>query len=219
MTELSQYVPEFVSDSDREAFVKGQYGERIGWGRSPAVIVVDITNQFTQDEYALGSSATTESLLDANERLLNAARQAELPIFYTRGPSDEEIAHVAMELRKGGEAYEVGDANEICEDLEPRDDEIVIEKTKPSAFFDTHLAGMLTHHDIDTAIVTGVSTSGCVRATVVDASSHNFRTIVPAECVADRATTSHEMALFEMQMKYADILPTDEVVGEVRTLS
>ncbi len=78
---------------------------------------------------------------------------------------------------------------------------------------------MLTHHDIDTAIVTGVSTSGCVRATVVDASSHNFRTIVPAECVADRATASHEMALFEMQMKYADILPTDEVVGEVRTLS
>jgi len=91
----------------------------------------------------------------------------------------------------------------------------VITKTKPSAFFGTPLASILTYLGIDTIVLGGMVTSGCVRATVIDAFSHNYRVIVPLECVADRSPTSHEVNLFDIDMKYADVLPLAEVLAHL----
>ncbi len=89
----------------------------------------------------------------------------------------------------------------------------MVTKSKPSAFFGTPLASMLTYLGVDTLVVTGMVTSGCVRATVVDAFSHNYRVVVPIECVADRSATSHQVNLFDMDMKYADVLPLADVLA------
>jgi len=94
---------------------------------------------------------------------------------------------------------------------------VVIEKPKPSAFFDTHFGNILRDLDVDTLVVAGVSTSGGVRATVLDAISSNFRVVVPQECVADRATVPHEVALFDMDMKFADVTPVEEVIETIES--
>ncbi len=96
--------------------------------------------------------------------------------------------------------------------------EPVIAKTWPSAFFGTNLASYLIYHRVDTLVVTGMVTSGCVRGTAIDAFSHNYRVIVPQECVADRGQTSHKVALFEIHMKYGDVLPAEAVISELEAV-
>ena len=103
-------------------------------------------------------------------------------------------------------------AYEIWPELAPLPDEHVFEKTYPSAFFGTTLASQLVYHSIDTLVVTGTVTSGCVRGTCLDAFNFNYRVVVPEECVCDRGEVSHKVALFEIQMKYGDVVPIDEVL-------
>jgi maleamate amidohydrolase len=110
-------------------------------------------------------------------------------------------------------------ATAIVDELAPRPGERVIEKHYPSGFFATDLAGWLAHRQIDTVIVTGCTTSGCVRATVLDAMGHGFRPMVPRECVGDRAEGPHEANLFDMDQKYADVMPVKDVVKELEKLS
>ena len=97
----------------------------------------------------------------------------------------------------------------------PRQGELVIRKTQPSAFFNTGLAAWLAWRQVDTLVVAGCTTSGCVRATVVDAVSHNLRTIVPVDCVGDRAIAPHRASLFDMDQKYADVLDSGVLRGMV----
>jgi nicotinamidase-related amidase len=108
------------------------------------------------------------------------------------------------------------EAHEIPEIIEPEPGDVIITKSKPSAFFGTALAAVLNYHGVDTTIVTGMVTSGCVRATAVDAFSYNYRVIVPIECVADRSETSHQINLFDLDTKYADVTPLDEVLAHLR---
>ena len=111
------------------------------------------------------------------------------------------------------------EAHEIAPILKPQPGEVEIVKGKPSGFFGTSLASMLAYHSVDTVMVTGMVTSGCVRATVVDAFSYNYRVIVPIECSADRGDISHQINLFDMDMKYADVIPLDEVLDHLATLA
>jgi len=109
--------------------------------------------------------------------------------------------------------------NAIADPIAPIKDETVIEKPAPSSFFDTHLSHLFHDLGIDTVIVTGMTTSGCVRATVVDGKSSNFSMIVPIECVADRSISSHEMSLFDMDMKYADVEPLEDVIEKLSKMN
>jgi nicotinamidase-related amidase len=109
--------------------------------------------------------------------------------------------------------------NDLVDELGRRDDELVFEKTAASGFFGTDLVKTLIYHRVDTLIVTGAATSGCVRATVVDAGAYNYFVIIPQECVSDRSTVSHQMSLFEMDQKYADVLEVEEVLAYLRGLS
>lgn len=219
------YVPDVVPDEDLEYF--GKSPDRVDslrreWGDNPALLVVDMTNAFVSDEYALGRSDTGQPAIEANEKLIAAARSVDAPVIYTRGNDADQFPPEYQGTTKSSsdrdeefaEMWETG--NRIHEDLTPEPEDVVIQKPRASAFFDTHLANLLHHYAIDTLIVTGMTTSGCVRASVVDAHSSNFQVVVPIEAAADRSVISHEVSLFDMDMKYADVLPVDDVLEELR---
>jgi nicotinamidase-related amidase len=201
------------SEEDIEFFNKGHTGERIGFGVRPALAVVDMTRAFVQDEYPLACEKTGRPCAAAIARLLEASRTAGIPIFYTGGVvGDHPILRGRWKSRYESPLMKSPKAHEIVEEVAPQPGELVIRKTKPSGFFGTELNGCLVYHNVDTLIVTGMVTSGCVRATVVDAFSHNYRVVVPIEGCADRSVTSHQVSLVDMDTKYADVIPMDEVI-------
>jgi maleamate amidohydrolase len=215
------YIPERITPEERERYLKGHMGARAGFGRRPAVLVVDMTRAFTEDRFPLGSSKAGGPCAQAIRRLLDLARPLGLPVVFTRYGPFATDAEWGRWLGKGTAAEPDSpmrhpEAHEIVDLLEPASGEVALVKTKPSAFFGTPLASLLAWHGVDTVIVTGMVTSGCVRATVVDAFSYNYRVVVPIECVADRSETCHQINLFDMDMKYADVVPLEEVLDHLR---
>jgi nicotinamidase-related amidase len=220
----SAYVPDVVSDIDLAMYRKANFGHPIGWGRKVAIVVVDMTRAFVEDRFALGSAKMGQTALRAISQLLDVARPIGVPVCFTKmvpfrnrteagrwydscpgifGSADDRAAH---------------ESAEIPPEIAPRPDEPVIVKGKPSAFFGTPLHSMLTFHNVDTLIVTGMVTSGCVRATVDDAFAHDYRVIIPVECVADRAEVPHQVNLFDMEMISADVIPLEGVLAHLRTV-
>jgi maleamate amidohydrolase len=217
------YLPDIIPPEERARFVKGNMGARSGFGARPAVIVVDMTRAFTEDRFPLGSSKAGGPCAQAIRRLLDVARPRGVPVFYSRYGPFAADAEWGRWLDKGTASEPDSpmrrpEAHEITDLLEPAAGEVVIIKSKPSAFFGTPLASLLYYHGVDTVIVTGMVTSGCVRATAVDAFSYNFRVVLPLECVADRSETSHQVNLFDLDMKYADVIPLHEVLEHLRGL-
>jgi maleamate amidohydrolase len=220
----SAYVPREIPDSDLAMYRKANFGHPIGWGRKAGIVVVDMTRAFTEDRFALGSAKMGQVALRGIARLLEVARPIGVPVVFTKmvpfrnrteagrwfdscpgifGRPDDPAAH---------------ESAEIPPEIAPRPEEPVIVKGKPSAFFGTQLQSMLTYQNVDTLIVTGMVTSGCVRATVDDAFSHDYRVIIPEECVADRAEVPHRVNLFDMEMISADVLPLEQVLAHLRAV-
>jgi nicotinamidase-related amidase len=206
-----------LAERDRANFEKAGMGARGEPGEAPAIVIVDMNRAFSDSRFPLGDSDAAAPALEAIATLLAAARPLGVPIVYT---TTFTTAHPSVKGRWKGRAGDVADpllsspeAHEIPAAIVPRADEPVLPKAKPSAFWQTGLADVLAYHRCDTLIVCGMTTSGCVRATVVDAFSHNLRVLVPQECVADRGELSHRVSLFDMDMKYADVLPTAEVTS------
>ena len=152
--------------------------------------------------------------------LLDAARASGTPVFYTRAERAKwpiergrwKTTGVYRPIMERPEAYQV------VPELAPRPDEPVIVKIYPSGFQGTNLLAYLVYHNIDTLIVTGTVTSGCVRDTVLDAFNYNYRIVVPVEAVCDRGPTSHKVTLFDIHMRYGDVVPTAEVLEYLGTV-
>lgn len=192
----------------------------VGFGRHPAVVVVDLMRAFTDSRSPLGADLDAE--IAATVELLAAAREARVPIVFvtTEYRADLEDAGVFVdkvpslrELRSGSSA--VG----LDPRLGRREGEPILVKKFASAFFGTDLAERLRGNEIDTALIVGCTTSGCIRATVVDAMQHGFRTVVPRQCVGDRATAPHDANLFDIQAKYGDVVNLTEVVAYLAELA
>ena len=189
------------------------FGGDLGFGARPAVVVVDLVNGFTDPASPLGGDL--DAVVESTRTLLDAAREAAVPVLFTTvvyDDANERAAEVFLRkvpalavLRPGSRWIEV-DAR-----LGRRDGEPVLPKAFASAFFGTPLASMLAGRD--TLVVCGATTSGCVRATVVDALQHGLAPVVPRECVGDRWEAAHEANLFDMQAKYGDVVPLSEAVG------
>jgi maleamate amidohydrolase len=188
-------------------------GGRAGFGERPALIVVDMSLAFTDPEGPLKCDLgdTTEAIAE----LLETARRAGAPVVFTTvAYGDRERTSARAMLKKMPAALEIEPGSrwvEIDPKLAPREGEPVITKVFPSAFFGTTLASYLTGAGCDSVIVTGASTSGCVRATTVDAVSHGFGVVVPREAVGDRFEDAHEQSLADMDMKYADVVSAEKV--------
>lgn len=202
------------TDYEHKGFLRS-----IGFGRKPCILVVDLTNGFTDPGSPLGSELS--SVIAANNELLEVARARGIPIIFSVVSYDHpREAGLWMKKVPSLGILATGSGTErIDERLHPRPDEQVLVKKYGSCFFGTALASQFTASGIDTVIVTGVSTSGCVRATVVDAMQHGFRAIIPREAVGDRSGEQHEANLFDMEAKYGDVLGLAQVKDYLQTVS
>lgn len=198
---------------------KGAFGKRIGFGRSPALLMIDFVEAYFDRGCAL--YAGVEETLAAAIRIRAEARKAGIPVIYTNVVYNKSALNGGRFYQKSMTLHHFIEGNPMGawpQGLVPDDDELVISKQYPSAFFGTSLASTLTTNGIDTLIHTGVSTSGCVRATCVDSCSHGFIPIVVREAVGDRHSAPHEANLFDMDAKYGDVVSEAEVIAYLQNL-
>jgi maleamate amidohydrolase len=206
-----------IGEQERLAYEKAGWGGSVGFGRRPALLVVDMYRAFVDPGYPF-SAPDALAVADRIAELLRCFRGRSLPVIFSTGILGGTAAERGRwKVRATTESPMMQDpaAYEIWPALQRRDDEPLIEKRYPSAFFGTTLGSVLTYHSVDTLVVTGTVTSGCVRATCLDGFNLNYRVIVPEECVCDRGDVSHKVALFEIHMKYGDVLPTSSVIDHM----
>src|SRR5262245_426254 len=198
-----------------EVYARARLGERVGYGERPAVLVVDLQIGFTAPEVS-PVAGELGAVIAATNRILAAARSVGAPAYFTVIGYDPECPDDAGLWPKKGPYLRTLTLGSDLVKIDPRVErlpsDLVLVKKQASAFFGTHLASMLTGKGIDTVVVTGCTTSGCVRATIVDALGYGFRPIVPLEAVGDRADEPHEASLFDIDAKYGDVVSVDEVL-------
>ncbi|UUU29467.1 isochorismatase family protein [Streptomyces sp. CA-210063] len=204
-------------------YEKAGFGAPVRRGSRPAIVVVDLTRGFTEDSYPSGTDLT--EVVASTSRLIEAGRPAGVPVIFTA------IAYTQAEasgdsitwLRKAPglrDLLEGGDAVAVDPRLPMRPGhDLLVVKKGASAFFGTSLAATLTGLGCDTVVVCGATTSGCVRATAVDAVQSGFSVLVPRECVGDRAAGPADAALFDIQAKYGDVIDLEDAVGYVSSVS
>lgn len=190
---------------------------RAGLGRRPALVVVDVNRGFTDPASPL--VCDLDGVVGGIARLLSAFRDGGLPVVFTTVAYDEaakQAATVFIDKVPALLALEAGSEwVEIDPRITPRADEPVLVKLWASSFFGTPLQSILTSHGCDSVVVTGASTSGCVRATAVDALQHGYRVVVPREAVGDRNAAAHEANLYDIDTKYGDVVAVDDVISSL----
>jgi maleamate amidohydrolase len=190
------------------------FGHQVGIGARPALCIVDFVNGFV-DPAIFGGGNIAQAVAQT-VALLAAARARGLPVAFSRvvyaADGSDDCAFVRKVPALAG-LTEEAPASRTVDALAPRPHELILRKTQPSAFFGTGYAERLRQLGVDTVIVAGCTTSGCVRATVVDAMSHDFRTIVARDCVGDRSLAAHEANLFDMEQKYADLMGAGAIIA------
>ena len=195
------------------AHIKG-FGGRGGFGRRPALVVIDMTLGFTDPKSPL--ACDLEGPVSEIQKLLGAARRARIPVVFTTvayRESDKLTAAAFIDKVPALLTLEAGTRwAEIDPRLAPEETEPVLNKLFASGFFGTGLSSLLTSAGVDTLIITGASTSGCVRATAVDALQYGFRPVVPSEAVGDRNEQAHEANLYDIDAKYGDVVPIQETL-------
>lgn len=218
-----------IPERDRQIYERGGFGGRQPMGRRPALMIIDVVESFTgsrpqdvlssQAEYRTACGGSAWEALPKIRTLLDAFRASEVPVIYTKG--DPEYKDRCGSSTKGwnrGEGKRLH-TTAIPEIIAPREHDFILRKTKASAFFLTPLMIYLNQLGIDTLFIAGTTTSGCVRATVVDAFSYGFRTFVVEECCFDRSEFSHLVNLYEMNNKYADVIQLEEALAMLPTPS
>lgn len=218
----------FLTERDRQVAEISGYGGSVGFGSHPALLIIDVTVAFCgeQPEPILESikkwrnSCGVEAWdgVQAIRDIIPAARAAGVPIIYSAGtPAPPVALYSGRWAQKNTRRSEDSEEKkrrgyDIVDAISPQDGDIVIRKTKPSAFFGTPLLSYLIELGTDTLICCGTSTSGCVRATVVDAFSNNFRVGVVQDATFDRTQSSHALNLYDMAQKYADVISAEQAV-------
>ena len=200
--------------SELDIYQKQGFGNRSGMGQRPALLIVDFVNGFA-DPDQFGGGNIGEAIENTRE-LLAAARALGLPVAFTRVVYAEDGSDAGVFTLKDPTLKILNEesfSSQIVDQLKPWDGEYIVRKTQPSAFFGTNLTAWFVSKGVDMVIVTGCPTSGCVRASVIDSMSYNFKTVVATDCVGDRALGPHEANLFDMEQKYADLMTSSEIIA------
>jgi maleamate amidohydrolase len=220
---------EHLTDEEREVIRLGGYGSRRGFGRRPALVLIDcqynhiggrgpILDQIK--DWPSGAGDDAWAAVERVQPVLEATRWGGIPVIYTRYCHDELGEQFDSFHRKRGSDLsrflETAPGTQIVSELAPRPTELVIKKVHASAFFGTALLNYLIGMSVDTLLIGGVSTSGCVRATAVEAASLNFNVGVLGDCVADRIPSSHRASLLDLWMKYTDVVTADEAITYIK---
>jgi nicotinamidase-related amidase len=216
---------DIVPAEDIERYEAAGFGRPTGFGKRPALLIIDVQYRTVGtkrlpywqaiEEFKTSCGEAGWAAVDSIAPLLQRFREKGHPVLYP---------HVAPKMgydagRLGQKVPAIMDiaarGYDFVSEIAPVEGDILVPKKHPSAFFGTPLASYLIDLNIDTLVVTGCSTSGCVRGTAVDGFAYNFRVTIPQECVFDRSQTAHAVNLFDMAYKYADVRPVDEVMGLV----
>lgn len=197
------------------------FGQKVGLGNNPAIVVVDFINGFTDPQSPLGSNLDSE--IKATKTLLDVAREKQIPIVFT-------TVSYEMNFDDGGYFVKKVPALKILVTghestfVDPRlgriaEKEPVIVKKYASAFFGTHLHPLLNSLGIDTTIIVGCTTSGCIRASAIDSLQYGYRVIVPEQCVGDRYGIAHEANLYDINLKYGDVVQLQDLIRKLEGLT
>jgi len=220
--DVTQVWDDLLTPTDRTVIDNAGYGKRRGFGTKPVLVMIDcqynyigadkpITEQ--QDEYPGGGGEGAWRAIRKIEDLLEIARASDIPILYTRNVQKRTIRFDSFAGKSSWDhtkTLEDALGSKIVSEIAPRPEDFVIDKSYASAFYGTPLVNYLVGLKVDTLIITGVSTSGCVRATAVDGVTRGFNVAVVADGTADRIEASHKIALLDLWMKYADVVGSDE---------
>ena len=204
--------------STSDIYAAQGFGASLGLGQRWALLLVDFTVGFVDP--ALFGGADIEAAAQRSRALLAFARQAGLPVAHSRVGYADDGSDAGLFAARNPRSHLLADSgagSQFVPYLMPVAGELVIRKTVPSAFFGTGLAPWLGARSVDTLLVAGCTTSGCVRASVVDAISHNLRPVVVTDCVGDRAEGPHQANLFDMRQKYADLMSCAELMSAFAT--
>jgi nicotinamidase-related amidase len=213
----------YLGDADRAVLARGKFGTRMGFGANPAVVVIDAQRYMVGE--AGGDAGWPSSCGEVGRAAVGqiaavvaAAQASGVPCFFTRFEVERDGSDIGVYGRKrallDSEYWCLAGTlgAQLVPQLQPAAGDVVFVKKKPSGFHGTPLLGYLVDRHIDTVIVVGGATSNCIRATVFDASSWNFRTIVPQEAVFDRIPVSHAISLFDMDRQFADVVTVAETI-------
>lgn len=194
--------------SDEEFFRQRGFGLEIGFGTRPVLLVVDLTKGFTSSDRPLGSDLSAQ--IQATNVLLELVHEKKIPVIFTSVRYDDpQLADAgiwALKQRGSASLMADGDGHELDPRLLRQPQDAMLYKKYASCFFGTDLLSRLVSMGADTVIITGTSTSGCVRATAVDACQNGFRPMVVREAVGDRSAAAHDQSIFDLQAKYADVV-------------
>jgi maleamate amidohydrolase len=231
MSTSEKYWERPIPDEDLTLFDKAGWGRPVGVGARPAVLVIDVNKNFCGDKredvsasverWRASCGAVAWDAMPVIRKLLDTARSREIPVLYTTGvtlPKAEGWRGGRWNDKNTRRTEELKDSalgQAIIDDVAPIEGELVLPKEKPSAFFGTALASHLVELGVDSLIVCGTTTSGCVRSTVVDAFSYNYRVTVVADGTFDRSQTVHDVNLFDIDQKYGDVRMLDEVLSDL----
>jgi len=215
-----------VPERDRLILESADFGGRQAWGRNPALLIVDVVRSFTgskpQDvleainEYSTSCGSAAWETLPRMRQVLDAARAARIPVVYTKGDADYRAMCGGSVKNESGDRSRKLHSTPIADEIAPREDEFVIRKTKASAFFQTPLSIYLVRKGIDSIILMGTATSGCVRATAVDSISHGYTTFVVSDGCFDRSQFMHDVSLYDMNTKYATVVNVAETLAYLK---
>lgn len=204
---------EFVPPGELERLRERGFGGPVEVGARSALLVIDVTLSFISTDYPTGCGQVGWDRLPAIVKLVDHARELGIPRVLTCGSAPDAVfVGGAVKLSRDPDVARRVHAAPFPPELTPRDDEYVLSKAKASAFFGTPLLTYLTQQGVDTLIVCGTTTSGCVRATVVDAASYGFRVLVPEDACFDRSPFAHAANLFDIQLKYGSVVDTGRAI-------
>jgi maleamate amidohydrolase len=221
----------YLGEADRAVLARGKFAQRMGFGERPAVVAIDCQRYMVgerganDDRYPSSCGAVGWAAVDRIAAILQAARVAHVPIFFTRfalAPDGSDIGIYGRKrtfLERPDWCIENTPGAELLPELEIAPGDTVFTKKKPSGFLGTPLLPYLIDRRVDTVVVLGGATSNCVRATVFDSASYNFHTIVPADAVFDRLPISHAISLFDMDRQFADVVDSHAVIENFATLA
>jgi maleamate amidohydrolase len=209
-----------MAQNDAEFFKERGFGLTMGFGERPGLLVVDLVKAFTDPNRMLG--ANLDSQVTATQELLQAAHARDIPVLFSTVRYDDTDLRDAgiWALKQKGTVTlaKETDGHEIDPRLDRKPSDAVLLKKYASCFFGTDLVSRLNSRRIDTLIIAGCTTSGCVRASAVDALQNGFRPMVVREAVGDRSVAAHEQSLFDLHAKYADVVSLDETLHYLHTV-
>jgi nicotinamidase-related amidase len=213
------------TDDARSLYSRQGFGLRMGFGSRPALLIVDMQNDFVDPNAQTNAAGSAHAAIPHIQRLRDVCRELGVPVIYSRGiVHPTRVGEGLWAAKNAGHRDGLVQIDgtwgaEICDALRPGPGEVVISKHKPSVFFQSDLEVYLRGYRTDTLILTGSSTSGCVRATATDAFQREIRPILPLECQVDRTTEIMEANLFDLDSKYADVMPLAETIAQLHRIA